>query len=68
MRGLVMGIGKIFTREEEEDVEIQERMVLLEIRRSRKDGRILSKKILRFLTPREEREILHRYRQMDESL
>ncbi|MGQ5711770.1 hypothetical protein ACUM6F_08845 [Desulforudis sp. DRI-14] len=63
-----MGIGKIFTREEEEDVEIQERMVLLEIRRSRKDGRILSKKILRFLTPREEREILHRYRQMDESL
>ncbi|MEW6725896.1 hypothetical protein ACP3TJ_05935 [Desulforudis sp. 1088] len=68
MRGLVMGIGKIFTRKEDEDVEIQERMVLLEIRRSRKDGRILSKKILRFLTPREEREILHRYRQMDESL
>ncbi|MFZ5901896.1 hypothetical protein ACP3TH_08270 [Desulforudis sp. 1031] len=63
-----MGIGKIFTRKEDEDVEIQERMVLLEIRRSRKDGRILSKKILRFLTPREEREILHRYRQMDESL
>ncbi|WP_426405876.1 hypothetical protein [Desulforudis sp. 1190] len=29
MRGLVMGIGKIFTRKEDEDVEIQERMVLL---------------------------------------
>ncbi|MFZ5899062.1 MAG: hypothetical protein ACOYU7_07865 [Bacillota bacterium] len=60
-----MTTSKIFTRKEDEDVEIQERMVLLEIRRSRKDGRILSKKILRFLTPQEERDVLRRYRKED---
>jgi len=45
---------------EEEVVEIQERIVLLEVRRAGRNGRILSRRILRFLTPEEEDDLLRR--------
>lgn len=43
-----------------EVVEIQERIVLLEVRRAGRNGRILSRRILRFLTPEEEDDLLRR--------
>ncbi|MDI6710869.1 MAG: hypothetical protein QMC81_07030 [Thermoanaerobacterales bacterium] len=43
-----------------EVVEIQERIVLLEVRRAKRGGRILSRRIVRFLTPEEEDDLLRR--------